>query len=294
MSMREDDLARRQVQDTIRSSGMGAKLWVEQERRYVAPFQVFGPLWYVGDNHCCPHLLDTGEGLILFDAGNAGAEAMLIQTIWEAGFNPRDVKWMIISHGHVDHVGAAMFFRRMFGTKIYIGKPDADVAREHPELWLMQESTSILDDVFTADVEIEDGDVLNFGPVEITFRTVPGHTPGALAWFYNISDGTRTCRVGYYGGFGFNTLQKKYLLEIGDTKFETRQTYLDSLAKVRNEHVDIFMPNHVNNTDIVNKAAWRQAHPDAPNPHIDPELWGKYLDQKREDLLKLMADPAQN
>ena len=38
MSMREDYLARRQVQDTIKNSGMGAKLWVSQESRYVAPF----------------------------------------------------------------------------------------------------------------------------------------------------------------------------------------------------------------------------------------------------------------
>ena len=294
MGMKERLAERRARMDEIRSSAMGRKLWIDQENRYVPPFQIFGPLWYVGDTHCCPHLLDTGDGLILFDGGNCGAVAMLIQTIWEAGFDPRDVKWMILSHGHCDHLGAAMFFRKMFGTKLYIGRPDADVKREHPEWWLMQESTYMEDDVFDVDVEIEDGDVMTFGNITIEFRLVPGHTPGTLAWFYDVSDGDQTLRVGYYGGFGFNTLQKAYLLEIGDTEFKTRQTYLESLAHVRDQHVDIFLPNHVNNTDIINKQAWREAHPDEPNPHINDKLWGEYLDATRDRLLAFMADPENN
>ena len=71
------------------------------------PFQIYGNLYYVGDSWVCVHIVDTGNGLLMFDAGNCGAQAMLIHAIWELGFNPADVKWLILSHGHVDHFGAA-------------------------------------------------------------------------------------------------------------------------------------------------------------------------------------------
>lgn len=80
-----------------------------------------------------PMLWIPAMGLLLFDAGNCGngATAMLINAIWEAGFHPSDVKWLVLSHGHVDHIGAVNFFRRMFGTKIYLGNR-CRMYREHP------------------------------------------------------------------------------------------------------------------------------------------------------------------
>ena len=57
------------------------KLWLNQEKRYVHPFRIFGNIWYVGDSWVCVHLIDTGDGLLLIDSGNAGATAMLVQAI---------------------------------------------------------------------------------------------------------------------------------------------------------------------------------------------------------------------
>ena len=56
-----------------------SRVWINQEARYVKPFQMYGNLYYVGDDWVCAHIVDTGEGLLLFDAGNCGATAMLIQ-----------------------------------------------------------------------------------------------------------------------------------------------------------------------------------------------------------------------
>ena len=100
------------------------KYWINQEERYIEPFQIFGNLYYVGDTWVCVHIVDTGAGLLMLDAGNCGNTALLIESIWEMGFRPEDVKWIILSHGHADHFGAVGFFRRMYGTKIYMGEPD--------------------------------------------------------------------------------------------------------------------------------------------------------------------------
>lgn len=49
-----------------------SRYWINQESRYVKPFQMYGNLWYVGDSWVCAHVVDTGHGLLLFDAGNCG------------------------------------------------------------------------------------------------------------------------------------------------------------------------------------------------------------------------------
>ncbi len=67
---------------------------------------------------------------MLIDLVNSGATAMLIKAIYDLGFKPDDVKWIILSHGHVEHIGAANFFKNMFGTKLYMGKPDVDMFKE--------------------------------------------------------------------------------------------------------------------------------------------------------------------
>lgn len=266
--------------------------FIDQERRYVHPFHMFGNVWYVGDSWVCVHLIDTGDGLLLIDCGNCGATAMLIQAIWEAGFNPADVKWIVLSHGHLDHIGGALFFRKMFGTKLYLGEPDARDFRERPEFSIIQDAGDLANTVFEPDYEIKDGDKLKFGNTEMQFYLVPGHTVGCIAIFFDVKDGDRTVRAGYYGGFGFNTLQKKYLDDIGDTKHEMRNIYLNSLAKVRNQKVEFFLGNHCINNDTLGRAEKLKAGD--KDAFIDDKCWGEYLDSKRDALLELMKDPAQN
>lgn len=275
------------------SKPMARKYFLNQEERYMHPFRIFGNVWYVGDSWVCVHLIDTGDGLLLLDGGNSGATAMLVNAIWEAGFKPADVKWMVISHGHLDHIGSAMFFKRMFGTKLYLGEPDARDFREHPELSLIQDAGLLYDDVFDVDYEIKDGDLIRFGNTEIQFYLVPGHTHGVISAFFDVSDGNQTLRAGYFGGFGFNTMQKDFLLDIGDTSFETRKIYLDSLAKVRDQRVELFLGNHcVNNRTLEKASMLKNGCKD--NPFINNTEWREYLDQKRDEMLRMLADPAQN
>lgn len=273
-------------QEKIKSKRTG-KYWINQESRYVKPFQIYGNLYYVGDSWVCVHIVDTGDGLLMFDAGNCGAQAMLIQSIWEMGFNPADVKWIILSHGHADHFGAVNFFKNMFGTKIYMGEPDVKAFHERPELALVQESGNCMDTLFDADVAIKEGDVLTFGNTTIEFLLVPGHTKGCIACFFDVTNGREKKRVGYYGGFGFNTLQTDYLNQIGDTTFEARKEYLNSLEKVRNQKVDLFMGNHTDNVDLLNKRQYMLEHP-GENPFLDGEAWKKYLDGKKKQLMEFL------
>lgn len=260
--------------------------WINQEQRYVEPFRIYGNVYYVGDSWVCAHLVDTGDGLLLIDGGNCGAEKLLIHAIWSLGFNPGNVKWMILSHGHLDHIGAVPFFRRMFGTKIYLGEPDAIMFRERPELSCIHDNPDVSMTLFEPDEVIRDGDVLRFGDVTIDCRLVPGHTPGCVALFFDVTEDGAVKRAGYFGGFGLNTLQADFLRDIGDNDFQARRDYIASLEKVRDERVDLFLGNHTSNNDLLKKAALLKAG-GGPNPFLDDTCWRTYLDDRRAACLAL-------
>ena len=179
----------------------------------------------------------------------------------------------------------------MFGTKLYLGEPDAIMFREKPWISAIQNAYNDCDALFTPDYEIKEGDVLTFGDTTMKFYLVPGHTDGCVAIFFDAHDGDKTVRCGYFGGFGFNTMQKDYLIEIGDTDYKTREIYLQSIAKVRDQKVELFLGNHCINNDTLGRRQMQLDNPDGPNPFLDSELWGRYLDQKRDEMLAFMHDP---
>jgi len=256
---------------------------------YMSPFRMFGNLYYAGDKFVCVHLLDTGDGLLLFDSSNAGQGGLLINAIWELGFKPADVKWIIHSHGHVDHIGQAQFFKDMFGTQLFLSEPDAAMFRERPELSYIHCSSSQYDALFEPDVIIRDGDVIQFGNTTIRFVLTPGHTEGVLSCFFDITDGVEMLRAGFFGGFGFNTLTSEFLQEIGDTDFSMRKKFMDSLEKVRDEHVDVMMGNHPINNNLFEKVKFLNENPGGRNPFVDKEEWRRYLLQKHNELENFIA-----
>ena len=257
------------------------------------PFRIYGNVYYVGDSWVCGHLIDTGDGLLLIDAGNCGSPALLIYTIWKLGFDPADIKWLILSHAHFDHIGAAAFLKNMFGTKIYLGRADAKMLRETPELTLIHNTPAFETELPQVDVEIKEGDVIQFGNVTMRFREVPGHTAGCIALFFDAEENGVVKRLGYFGGFGFNTIAKDWLLEYGDTELSMRKTFMESLTKVEDEPVDIYLGNHVRNNKLLEKRKKMLEDPSV-NPFIDPGEWKRYLREIQGDLAAFCSDPKNN
>jgi len=267
--------------------------FLEQADRYIAPFRLYGDIWYVGDTWVCAHLVDTGEGLLLIDGGNCGDTAKLIDNVWRCGFDPADIRWMIVSHGHVDHFGAANYLKAVYGTKLYMGAPDAEMLEKEPELALIQNSNDLSMTLPRVDVPIRDGDVISFGKLSIRFRLVPGHTDGAIALFFDMAEGGVMRRVGYYGALGLNTMEKDFLLQRGDPACEKRRVYLESIESVRGEKVDVMLGNHVEHGDVLGKRK-RQLAGCEGNPFIDPTDWQRLLDEWENHMKDLMRSEGQS
>ena len=94
-------------------------------RSYVQPGRIFGNLYFVGTYAASSHIIDTGEGLIMIDTGYAEGAYLILHNIWDLGFCPYDIKYIIHSHGHYDHVGATCAIAKLTGAKTAISRIDA-------------------------------------------------------------------------------------------------------------------------------------------------------------------------
>ena len=89
------------------------------------PFHIADNLYYVGNTSVSSHLIDTGEGLLLLDTTYQQTGYMLLESIRKLGFDPADIRWILHSHGHIDHFGATRMLVEKYGCKTYM--PEADI-----------------------------------------------------------------------------------------------------------------------------------------------------------------------
>ena len=161
-------------------------------------------MYYVGDKKVCIHLIDTGDGLILIDSGYLGARHLLVDSIWRAGFDPRNVRWILHTHGHFDHFGASEEFAKMYGTKLAISRLDAQLLCEKPHYAHIDKTLYPLANIPRFDHEIEDGEIFSLGNVQIRCVLMPGHTQGVLTLFFPVTENGKTYLAGLYGGAGIS------------------------------------------------------------------------------------------
>ena len=247
---------------------------------YITPFKIIGNLYYVGDRRVCSHLIDTGEGLILFDGGYQHTIHLLIQSICELGFNPKDIKYMILSHGHFDHFGACNEFRALYNCKTYMSKEDSDMLRKSPEASLIGISPNPYATLPVIDHELSDGEIIRLGDTEIKCVHSPGHSPGTTSFFFDVTDNGKTYKIGYFGGTGFLTLYKDYLNKYG-LNLSLRDEFLKTVEKLKKMKVDIMLGNHPSHNSTLEKRS-KMLEDSGYNPFIDPIEWNEYLDNLEE------------
>lgn len=236
----------------------------------MSPFKIFGNTYFIGTYQASCHLIDTGEGLIMIDPGYSATAYLVIDSIYKLGFDPQDIKFIINTHWHGDHTEATAAFANLSGAKTLLGKEDVEKAAIY----------------FTPDILVDDGDTLSLGNITIKFLHTPGHTKGTISLFYEDTDGKYTYRVGMFGGAGLNTLVPE--------RFEfdgCRVAYFESLMRLKNEKVDIFIGNHTWNNDTYGK--YKTLIETGKNEFIDADIWCEFLDDYKIRLEKIIKKEEQ-
>jgi len=163
-----------------------------------APFRIYGNTWYVGPHGLSSILVDTGQGLALFDGDLPESAPQIEAHIRALGFRVHDVKWIFNSHTHIDHAGGIAALQRASGAQVLASAAGARA--------LEAGGTDSSDPLYGAvpgytavkDVRVvRDGQTLHLGNVSITAHYTPGHTPGSTAWAWISCEGTHCLHMVY-------------------------------------------------------------------------------------------------
>lgn len=255
---------------------------------YVKPFQISDNIWYIGNKAVCSHLIDTGDGLILIDTSFPEFDYQIFNSIWEAGFQPKDVKLILHTHLHYDHFGATVSLQKLYGAKACVSRVEWESCQAQPELTVLPDAPYMSYRLFHPDMLLEDGEVVRLGNTAIRCVLTPGHTYGTMSFFLQTQENGVPYTAGTFGGAGFITMYKEHFIRYGMENLQPK--FLESIARMRQEHVDIVLGNHPDPNHILEKRALREAHPEQPNPFIDAQDWVDYLDWVEDEFRRFQAD----
>ncbi|WP_299978622.1 MBL fold metallo-hydrolase [uncultured Pseudoteredinibacter sp.] len=167
---------------------------------FIEPFQMFDNVYYVGDKWVSSYLIDTSGGLVLIDTLESPYGRWIPGSIKSLGFAPQNLKYIIITHGHSDHVGNAAYLQSKFGAEVIMSSDALDLTAKEA-----QESKG--KSLFVAPkVEnfVNDGDELTVGNTKFKLYLTPGHTLGGLSIDFQVKDNGKKHRAFVVGGNGTN------------------------------------------------------------------------------------------
>jgi metallo-beta-lactamase class B len=232
------------------------------------PFTVIDNIHYVGSSDIAIFLITTPAGHILLDSGFEASVPRLRDNIAKLGFRMEDIKILLASHAHIDHVQAHALVRQLTGARVVVARPDAPVVEGGGR------GEPVYDGVYSwtpcpVDRIIDDGAKVSLGGVTMTAHLTPGHTRGATTWTMVVHDGGRDLNVVFFPSANVN--DGVHL--IGNQRYpEIVPDFERSFAVWKALPCDVFLGAHSHFFHLSDKVERLQSQPPpAKNPFIDPD-----------------------
>jgi len=209
---------------------------------HAEPMKVFDNLYFVGMTEYSVWAVNTSDGIILIDAiYDYSIEDEVANGLPKVGLDPKKIKYVIVSHGHIDHAGGAKFLQDRFGARVIMGAADWDLLERTGGAWPKPKR----------DMTATDGQRLTLGETTLTLYLTPGHTLGTISTLIPVKDGGRPHVAALWGGTGFNWTRTpaSYITPERPPSFWF-ETYMKSAERFRDvvakAGADIILSNHTN------------------------------------------------
>ncbi len=160
-----------------------------------APFRIAGNLYYVGTYDLACYLITTPQGHILINTGLAPATPMIREHVEALGFKFNDIKILLATHAHYDHVAGMADIKQQTKAKIWINEHDAPVLADGGASDYVFGSKGPTFKAVKADGILHEHDTVKLGGMKIVALHTPGHTIGATSFLFDVKDDKRTYRV---------------------------------------------------------------------------------------------------
>lgn len=251
------------------------------------PFRIVGNVYYVGTYHLASYLITSNKGNILINTGLASSAVQIKKNIESLGFRYKDIKILLTTQAHYDHMGAMAAIKKQTGAKFYVNAGDKQTAESGGKEDYEMGKYGATFKPIKADKILHDGDTITLGDVALQILNHPGHTQGSCSYLLTAKDSSRSFKV-----FIANMPSI-----ITDRKFEEIKTY-PSIAKdyaytlkaMKEVSFDIWVASHGSQFDLHEK----RKPGDAYNPSIfmDKKEYFAYLEELKKDYEEKLKKDA--
>jgi metallo-beta-lactamase class B len=247
------------------------------------PFRIIGDIYYVGANDVTSYLIVTPKGSILLDGGFAETLPQVRANIATLGFKLEDVKILLTSQAHCDHVGDMVELKRLTHATLEASAADAKLMADGGK-----DDYGFYERFMYTPVQVDrtlaDGDQVELGGVSLTAHLTPGHTKGCTTWTMKVEEGGKPYDVVFLCGVtvpGYKLVDNAgYPNIVSD--------YEHSFAVLKSLPCDVFLGAHGAYFGLQGKLAKLRAEPTS-DPFIDPVGYHRYLDDSARDFHILLA-----
>lgn len=158
-------------------------------------FRIAGNLYYVGTYELACYLIATEKGHILINTGLQSSAPMIRANIEALGFKLADVKILLNTQAHYDHLGAMAEIKRMTGARLMIDKGDAQVVADGGQSDYLDGGSNCLFAPIKVDRILQNGDTIALGNTKLVMLHHPGHTKGSCSFLFTVKDSARSYKV---------------------------------------------------------------------------------------------------
>jgi metallo-beta-lactamase class B len=246
--------------------------------------RIAGNTYYVGSKELASYLITTSAGHFLINSSFEETVPLIRGAVESAGFKMQDVKYLLASHAHSDHVAGHAKMRELTGAQVLVMKGDDGViAAGGAGQYLYTDSRW---PACPVDRVLKDGETVTLGGVTLTARRTPGHTRGCTTWTWKETVDGKMLDVVVIGSPnvnpGYRLVDNAEYPQIADDFAATFKT-LKSLP------CDVFLGAHGNYYDMLAKYE-RMEKKEPGNPFLDSQGYRAYVTLKEAEFRRKLAE----
>jgi metallo-beta-lactamase class B len=239
---------------------------------------------YVGICWVSSWLVHTDDGSVLIDTLYGPFTPVLLENIANTGTDLADIKYVLMTHGHFDHVAGAAALKPLLPNATFVmtqqgwdeAVASSKASQAGPRAWQMIEPEMVA----------ADGEEIKLGGNSFTVLETPGHTWGTASYAYDVQDGEDTHRAVTIGGLGLNAIE-------GPAQVEAFINSLDRLRALTEDSdagIDVHLTTHgFSNGLDEDRQAMATRKEGEPNVMVDPDGLLAQIETLRAGAVKRLA-----
>jgi len=242
------------------------------------PYKIADDIYYVGTQGIGVYLVETGDGLIVIDSGTKDGVKLVEANIKALGFKLTDVRYLLETHAHWDHVGGMAQLKKDTGAIFIASAGDRFGLERGVHVGENRSGPGTFAPV-AVDRVLNEGDAkVKLGGVTLTAVFTPGHTRGDTTWTMDSKIAGKKVRVVIFGSASVagNVL-------VGNNAYPNIVSdYQKTFATLKKLKADVFLANHPEVADM--EAKYQKLQAGKADAFVDPKALQAVVEKSESDF----------